>query len=1088
MPSLPPPASRPRSRRRFLVLALGISLAIIVIGLLTLPSLIRTEFARTRILAAINARLAPGRLEVQRFDVSWTGPIRLVGFHLVAPDGIPVATAPVAVLDRSLGALVLRPSAPTVLLLDRASLVLHRHLDGRLDLAEALQGVIAHPDPTRDLTVRVTHGSLSLQAEPLLEPIQAETADLEIKIPPAPRAMTWHLKLQHADGGSIVTQGDINRWTAPEQDPDRANLHLEMKADRWPIAARTNQLDANGILDGSIALDRGGERWQSSGNLRLDSGSVTGEWLRGDTVRPGLVTFVWDGKEGGKGWVIRRLAVDSPLGSVRAEGSLNADLRVAAPGVEPPRIEGRLNLAALAQQLPQTLQLPFRPGLTVTEGTARFLVETPTASRASIRTEATLSDLVALDGDRRLTLRDPLTLAADVIRSDESVTIKKLSAQTGFGTAELSGRLNDLSLSGSVDLGAFRRQLGDWIDLGTLRGSGQAQILGSYRVIDQQFIARLATEVHDLRLEGLADGPLVPPLPTLDLTINGRPDDSDLPVAWDSILVAVASGDSSGRVELHPADEMIQVAARLIVALNDRHAELTLNGSWAEDRRRLVCDRVVARLVPTDGTAAPNRVELVAKGEIDASAGTIQFDPIAPPESTAVALRLAPEGIRIRGLGADLQAFRVDGGFEGDIIVPNGLTTANDHWSATLNARGDDEGFQFSGRGEIESDRGERAGLGRIAGNYRQSEDRVNLVELQAKSAYGTLSGSGRLDDATGSRHFELQGELSPDFEAITAWFDREVETEAKLVGLSRPFRFAGNLGGTVPLQSIEGEVGFDLVSADLYGMKLGATPVVVRAKEGRIFLDPISTTLNEGHLRLESEVGRDAKTGSPVLLLGKNSSIRDARINDEVSRRVLAFVAPVLEGATRASGRISVDLDRAQIPLSVGGSKAAQVDGLVVFDDVVFAPGELANGLLTAVGRRDAVLRLDRPLTLTIADGRVNQSGLGLPIGDFTRIEVAGWVDFDQNLSLTATLPVTRAMLGDNPLLSDIAAGTRIRVPINGTLNSPSIDQEAFGAELKVLGKSLLTRGATRGALEILRRMNRNRARNASPGSPTRP
>ena len=1088
MTPLPSPTSRPRGRKRFLALALGIILAIIVVGLLALPSLIRTEFARSRILAAINASLAPGRLEVRRFDVSWTGPIRLVDFHLIAPDGARVATAPVAVLDRSLGGLVLRPSARTVLLLDRASLILHRHLDGKLDLAEALQGVIAHPDPTRDLTVRVTHGSLSLQAEPLLEPILAETADLEIKIPPAPRAMTWNLKLQHADGGSIVTRGDINRWTAPEQDPDRAALHLEMKAERWPIAARTNQLDARGMLDGSVELDRAGDRWQSSGNLRLDAGSVTGEWLSGDIMRPGLVNVVWDGKQGGRGWLIRRLTVDSSLGSIRAEGSLDADLGLARPKVEPPRIEGRLNLAALAQQLPHTLQLGFRPGLTVAEGTARFLVETPTANRASIRTEATINDLVALDGDRRLTLRDPLTLAAEIIRSDESVMIEKMTARTGFGTAELSGRLDDLTLNGSADLGAFRRQLGDWLDLGTLGGSGRAELSGSYRVVDQRFIARLATEVRDLRIEGVADGSLVPPLATLDLTINGRPNDANLPDDWDSILVAVASGNSSGRVELHPAGELVQVAVRLIGDLNNQRAELTLGGSWAGDRRRLVCDRLVARLVPTDGTAVPNRLELVAKGEIDAQAGTIQFVPISQPEPSSTLFRLAPEGIRIAGLSANLQTLRVDGGFEGEIVVTNGLTTATDHWSATLNARGDDHGFQFNGRGQVESDRGERAGSGRIVGNYRQSEDRVNMVELEARSAYGALTGSGRLDDATGSRRFDIQGELNPDFEAITAWVDREVETEAKLVGQARPFRFAGNLGGADSLRSIEGEVGFDLVSADVYGMKLGPTPVVVRANDGRIFLDPLSTTLNEGHLRLESEVGRDQKTGSPVLLLGKNSSIRDARINDEVSRRVLAFVAPVLEGATRARGRISVDLDRAQIPLTSGGSKAAQVDGLVVFDDVVFAPGELANGLLTAVGRRDAVLRLDRPVTLTIADGRVNQSGLGLPIGGFTRIEIAGWVDFDRNMALTATLPVTPAMLGDNPLLSDIAAGTQIRVPINGTLNSPSIDQKAFTAELKVLGKSLLTRGATRGALEILRRMNRNRAQNASPDSPTRP
>ena len=62
----------------------------------------------------------------------------------------------------------------------------------------------------------------------------------------------------------------------------------------------------------------------------------------------------------------------------------------------------------------------------------------------------------------------------------------------------------------------------------------------------------------------------------------------------------------------------------------------------------------------------------------------------------------------------------------------------------------------------------------------------------------------------------------------------------------------------------------------------------------------------------------------------------------------------------------------------------------------------------------------------------------MSIPIGELTRIELAGWVDFDRNLSLTATVPVTPAMLGNNPLLSDIAAGTKVRLPIVGTLDQP--------------------------------------------------
>jgi translocation and assembly module TamB len=160
-------------------------------------------------------------------------------------------------------------------------------------------------------------------------------------------------------------------------------------------------------------------------------------------------------------------------------------------------------------------------------------------------------------------------------------------------------------------------------------------------------------------------------------------------------------------------------------------------------------------------------------------------------------------------------------------------------------------------------------------------------------------------------------------------------------------------------------------------------------------------------------------------------------------------------------------------------------VEGAVVFQDVEFAPGPLAGEILGAIGRRDLSLKLDQPVTLTIADGRINQRGMSIPVGDFTRVELSGWVDFDRKLGLVATVPVTPAMLGNNPLLSDIASGTKVRLPIGGTLDKPEIDREAFSTNLQELAKTLLARGATRGAMELLMRLSRPKDPNAPPPPP---
>ena len=90
---------------------------------------------------------------------------------------------------------------------------------------------------------------------------------------------------------------------------------------------------------------------------------------------------------------------------------------------------------------------------------------------------------------------------------------------------------------------------------------------------------------------------------------------------------------------------------------------------------------------------------------------------------------------------------------------------------------------------------------------------------------------------------------------------------------------------------------------------------------------------------------------------------------------------------------------------------------------------------------------------------------GLALPLGDVTRIELDGWVDFDRNLSMTASLPFTPAMVGNVGILGNIIEGTRISVPIRGTLQHPEIDKQAMKLGMKDLGKTLLERTAGAGA-----------------------
>ena len=1111
----PTPTRRPR-RRWWKVLAIVATLGAFAFALI--PWLLNSSFARSRIAARINQAFAPGRIDFDAIQVSWFRSTRLDHVILSDPKGVKVATIPRATLNLSLTQLVLGKVNPAVLTLEDAKLAVERRSDGKIDLIEALQTIIASKDPNRDLTINIDRGSLVFKDAALGTPLQADTVDLTLRIPTSPQPIAWSLKLLNKDAASMEVDGDFDHWLSrmpitrlPQlavidgPTPNQADtpemrkspeIRFQVKSKGWPIHVGTGGVDAVARLDGVIYVARKKSRWETtSSDTDLHNLVVQGKALRGDMLALDRINAVWAIDQTDHGWTINRLKVDSQLGDIKAEGNFWGRPRIVdgRQRLGDQRIEGRLDLAAIIRQLPHALQL--REGLTVDRGSARLTIDAENHVDHTVFTvEAKVADLAARDHDRPLTLRDPATLSARLVRKGDASTIEQLSIKTAFLDASAEGKLDEgVSLGATLDLAALRLQLADWVDLGKLDFAGRASLTGTYRANGTTFENALKANIRELRVDGVTTSPIRRDSLTFETNATGPADSSGLPNGWTRLLASTRSGEAVGQVEArangNAIDWSVVLTGPLTLGERTRNLQAGLSGTWSREKDAgrypfLVQASTVTRSVE------PNLTPLLvrAEGLLDLNMGEFRLQPV---EGFAA----GSPGITIHGIGQSSKPIHGEVELAGDLesidrIVgdwlgraPLGLTG---RWTSTLTATGEDDGFLASARlGLVDPapSTNVRPTSMTARAHYSKASDRLDLSEFTVSTAYGTVDASGRVDDLDGLQKVDLKGLLNPDFAAINALLAQKVEPGARIEGSARPFRAIGSIGEG-GFKNLDAELGFNLDSLDIFGMKVGPAPIMLHGQGGKWNFEPISTTLNEGHIRLEPELDLDAQ-GGPTLRLAKNSTIRDARINDEVSRRVLAYVAPILDRATRAKGRVTVDLDHAEFPLGAGRSRQAKVEGAVVFNDVEFAPGPLANDILSAAGRRDVSLKLDQPLTLTIADGRVNQTGLSIPIGNLTRIELAGWVDFDRNLALTAVFPVTAAMLGNNEILADIAAGTMVRVPITGTLNQPRIDRDILNANLQEMGKSLLIRGATRGALELLLRRQKPKDPAAPPPAP---
>ena len=235
-----------------------------------------------------------------------------------------------------------------------------------------------------------------------------------------------------------------------------------------------------------------------------------------------------------------------------------------------------------------------------------------------------------------------------------------------------------------------------------------------------------------------------------------------------------------------------------------------------------------------------------------------------------------------------------------------------------------------------------------------------------------------------------------------------------------------------------------ELTSADAFGMRLGPAPIVVKGKDGTFTIDPIDTSLNGGNVKLLPGLDVDETKGIAVTL-AKGSLIDDAQINDEVSHRLLTYVAPVLDQATHVHGKLSMNLDAADIPVVAPPTRMLSLTGQLTFQDVMFAPGPFASQLLKMTGQASSPgLSLHQPLALEVANGWVIQKGLKFPLDKGATLALDGSVGFDQTLDLKASVPVTRALLGGIPGVADAGGNRKIVVPINGTVSQPRIDKRA--------------------------------------------
>lgn len=1081
------PSPRPR-RRRLLRTALILALLGGSGLVAALPTLLSTPPGRAWLLARVNQRLAPGHLGLGGLRLAWFRPIELTGLSLADPDGKRVLAAGHIRLDRGLLALATSPRNLGTIRIDDAEVAIRRRDDGSINLLDALQGLNRPSDretssgPGVAVVVEIQGRSLHLDSPELVEPITSGSFEGRVALAPGKPA---EFDLALADDGCALKVG--GHW---ETDTGAAG-QVRLKATRWPLAIRNAGFQGRSRLDGTLEAIREASSWKASGKLELADLDVGGTALAGDRLRLDRTTAKIDLQQTEQGWNFPGLELHSPVGAFTVAGS------IPSVGAQPLKLDGAIDLAALAAQLPRALRL--REDLVIDRGTARISANlTETAEGETLDIKASLENLAAHEAGRPVELREPPTITGRIVRRGDSIAVESLVARATGIDAKGSGDLDKgVSVSGHIDLAALRAELHTLLDLKGIDATGRVGLAADYRRAGATYQARFAAESRNLVVTGLTAEPFHREMVRLDASAIGNRTEGGLPRDWQTARLGLKAGEAHADIAATVTPNAVQVKAQAATVVSSPapgKAEVSTTLRWSGSA--LAIDDLLVQLVPKDART-PSVLGFHTKGRVDLKAGQARFEPIAG--ATTGSIGLGPEGLTIAGIGRDDVPLRIDAGLSGDLAALDELLAAlsstparglKGTWTAQL-AVAPRPGSAYGIGGHLKiAHLATPAPQGPVdlqfRGEYRAGEDRLAAAAIDLTTRLGRLAAKGDVAELSSRRLASLEGTLEPRWDIVEKTLTDAVGSEAKLAAQVRPFRLSGPLVGSTAseiLRSWQGDLGLDIRSADILGLKIGPAPVVLHLNGGRAVFDPIQATLNGGTMALNGDLALD-DPNALWLRLGAGSKIDHAAINEVVAAGLLAYVAPILGSATEVLGHVSATFDRAAFPLVGPGS--TEIVGHVVFDDVVFQPGAFATELLTMTGQRVPRLRLHQPVQLQVANGRVRQSGLSIALGGDAKLDLAGSVGFDQTLKLRATLPVTARMLGRDDLLEQLAAGTRLTVPISGTLEKPGIDRQAFQVALRDAARSVAKRGLEAGAERLLNEVARPESEApARPGTP---
>jgi len=511
-------ASRPK-RWLFAALLLFLGLAAVV---WFAPQIVARTTLRDRIVPLLLPEY-PGQVTFAAPRLSWLAPVQLNDVRVTDAGGELFLQAPRIASNQRLLDLIMRGASGLDVHIHQPRLVCHLRPDGS-NVEDALQPLLGPSEGStsiNNITVRVDEGVVELHDDQA--GLQGTLNDLQLtcqmQVDEAPLLISLTGNVTATDGSSGAVSARVE--FAPSDSASDNSLTRgsgTLKSQQIPLAALQpiiRRFVQQGQIAGLFSSDLQAVWELAGGKPRIDvTGRVDGtQWSVADAQLlgqhplrlTGLRSVVDVGWEAGL-LHVRNCDVDSDLAQFVMKGDLDVNglLRGGSSVLlaeNDCRLQGRLNLAQLAAQLPQLLRL--REDTQVTAGELVIDLTARTAQQThQWQGSIVTNNLQAISGRRTLRWARPIQITLDARRPFDGELSGRLTCQSDFLQVDAEGSFSSATVAVRGNLDRLASDIRQLVDMGDLKVAGALKAgLEINRRQDGQFSANAHALLQDFQLE-----------------------------------------------------------------------------------------------------------------------------------------------------------------------------------------------------------------------------------------------------------------------------------------------------------------------------------------------------------------------------------------------------------------------------------------------------------------------------------------------------------------------------------------------------------------------------------------------------------